>query len=156
MWRDLASDKKLARPSHNSTSVPESQLKKCAPVTTQKVCPVTTQKVCPSHNSKSVPLSQLKKCAPATTQKVCPCHNSSPPDRQCPRGACRPKSKLHIGSHQNLRPCDAAYHFQITLQRHGQSRQQLLSHWIGSPPDLFVEQQVVWGPRLLSHWMQNS
>ena len=67
MWRDLASDKKLARPSHNSTSVPESQLKKCAPVTTQKVCPVTTQ--------KSVPHSQLKKCAPLTTQKVCPSHN---------------------------------------------------------------------------------
>ena len=76
MWRDLASDKKLARPSHNSTSVPESQLKKCAPVTTQKVCPVTTQKVCPSHNSKSVPCHNSKKCAPFTTQKVCPTHNS--------------------------------------------------------------------------------
>ena len=122
-----------------------------APVTTQKVCPslnsksvpqVTTQKVCPSLNSKSVTQSQLKKCAPVTTQIVCPCHNSTPPDRQCPRGACRPKSKLHIGSHQNLRPCDAAYHFQITLQRHGQSGQQLLSHWIGSPPDLFVEEQA--------------
>ena len=60
LWRDLTSDKKLARLSHNSKSVPQSQLKKCAPVTTQKVCPC--------HNSKSVPLLQLKKCAPVTTQ----------------------------------------------------------------------------------------
>ena len=61
LWRDLTSDKKLARPSHNSKSVPQSQLKKCAP----------------SHNSKSVPQSQLKKCDPVTTQKVCPSHNSN-------------------------------------------------------------------------------
>ena len=125
-----------------------------AQVITQKVCPSLNSKVCPIHNSKSVPHSQLKKCAPVTTKKVCPTHNSTPLDRQCPRGACRPKSKLHIGSHQNLRPCDAAYHFQITLQRHGQSRQQLLSHWISSPPDLFVEEQVVCGPRLLCHRMK--